>query len=572
MWGRMKPALLIRTLVCVVILFGAAFAHASDIRVLFDSGGERPHNAELIQSLENQGLFSATKRIQRAKPHAALSQPGKLAAGDAIRLDLFETTLDAVVEQASVNRLGTISIRGRLEDFPKGYFSISTTRSKSLAIVRIPEKNQQYKIVYNPLTKAHYMAEMDPAGVDILDGGPPLLPEKGRKTSRSPLSAGVNTQGNAPDDEDVTITIMVVYTSAAKDWADDSGGGIENVISEAMALTQLVLDNSKTHTQLELVYAGEVTDSETGSSRDILRDLTEAGNGYMDEVHDWRDNYNADLVTLFANVGDLGGISYQLTNEAGDPEYGFSLVRVQQAARDVNHTFAHEIGHNLGLGHHKEQNVEPGPGLFDYSAAWRWQGGGGNWYSTVMAYTEGRYYADDNDSTMLPYFSNPDVYHEGRPTGHYRDGDNARTVRQTRHVVAAYRPDGTDKPVIHNFSVESASIEPGENTILTWWVVNAENVTIETDTGTDIGAVEAAGELEISPSESTRYTLRAVNDAGTSSQSIFVTVDTAATDEPSDDASNNLPLTRDNGGGCFINTLTNPFTTESFVGANNHSP
>lgn len=562
----MKPLLFIRTIVCVVILFGAAFAHASDIRVLLESGGERPLNAEFIQSLENRGLFSAAKRIQKAKPHAALSQPGKLVPGDAIRLALFETTLDAVVERESVNRLGTISIRGRLEDFSKGYFSISTTRGKSLAVVRIPEKNRKYKIVYDSLTKAHYMAELDPDGVDILDGGPPLSPEKGRNTSRLPLTASVNIQGDARsdthDDGDVTITIMVAYTAAAKGWADASGGGIENVISQAVELTQLVLDNSDTNTRLELVYSGKVSGRETGSSSDMLRRLRTAGNGYMDEVHDWRDEYNADLVSLFAKVDDLGGISYQLTTEAGDPEYGFSLVRVKQAADDVNYTFAHEIGHNLGLGHHLEQNVEPGPGLFDYSAAWRWQGGDARWYSTVMAYTEGRYFSDGNDSTMLPYFSNPDVYHEGGPTGHYRDGDNARTVRQTGRVVAAYRPDAKKPPVIGEFSVARDSIGPGESTTLKWWAINAEIVTIETDTGPDIGAVEALGELEITPSESTRYTLRADNDAGSSSQSIFVTVDTAATDDPPDNASNNLPLTRDNGGGCFINTITNPFTTD----------
>ncbi len=61
-----------------------------------------------------------------------------------------------------------------------------------------------------------------------------------------------------------------------------------------------------------------------------------------------------------------------------------------------------------------------------------------------MAYSDGQFYDPPAPgagitSTEVPYFSNPSVSYQGVATGHSADGDNARNIREIKHVIAAYR-------------------------------------------------------------------------------------------------------------------------------------
>ncbi|MFO8111807.1 MAG: zinc-dependent metalloprotease family protein [Desulfosalsimonadaceae bacterium] len=370
--------------------------------------------------------------------------------GDAFDLDLFDIPVRVVIDRISVNRLGTETIRGHLDIFPSGSFTLSVSGNKSLGFIRIPEKNREYRVQYDKETHTLRIEKISPPEKDVLPKGAPLLPEKNEAPSflmeeDAPAAERFPVQlyGNYEDDTEAVIAVMVIYTTAAKVWAEGKGG-IENIIAQAMEDTQLALDNSDTKTTIELVHADEVDYDESGSSSMDLRRFQGTDDGYMDEVHILRDRYGADLVALLARVDDNGGISYQLEKASGDPEFAFSLTRVQQAA--TTYTFAHEIGHNLGMGHHKEQLPESDAdgGLFDYSAGWRWTGQDGNIYSTIMTYPQKDYFEDGMESINLPHFSNPDIYYEGTPTGDFRDGDNARTLREVRHVVAGYREDAPE--------------------------------------------------------------------------------------------------------------------------------
>ena len=135
-----------------------------------------------------------------------------------------------------------------------------------------------------------------------------------------------------------------------------------------------------------------------------------------------------------------GGLGYAMMGyhlPEGIPDYAFSLTRVQQASWTYTHV--HEMGHNMGAGHHKEQDFQAGPQAFTYSAGWRWTGNDSSRYCSVMAYTDGSYYDDEQTHTRVAHFSNPSISHQGQATGHASDGDNARTIRETKHVIAAYR-------------------------------------------------------------------------------------------------------------------------------------
>ena len=75
-------------------------------------------------------------------------------------------------------------------------------------------------------------------------------------------------------------------------------------------------------------------------------------------------------------------------------------------------------------------------------------------------------------------------------------------------------------PRIDTFVAEPASIERGQSSTLRWAVANATNMAI--DQG--VGAVQANGTRQVSPANSTTYTLTASGAGGTQTRSVTVNV------------------------------------------------
>jgi len=177
----------------------------------------------------------------------------------------------------------------------------------------------------------------------------------------------------------------------------------------------------------------------------------------MEEVHALRDEYGADLVASVLSEPNTGGIAWLNGSPAGNSILGFSVNRVQQIGSPGNYTLIHEIGHNMGNAHARNQNTARAGdfgGLFVYSTGNRFMSGD-NRYSTVMAYDEGGFQS-------IPYFSSPDVSFSGRQTGNAitfggdaGPSDNARSMREIKRVIAAYRPTMVDPPAI---DVEESNI------------------------------------------------------------------------------------------------------------------
>lgn len=286
------------------------------------------------------------------------------------------------------------------------------------------------------------------------------------------VSLSLNKEVNAGQSEDpATITLMVVYTPDAKEYADEFGGGIDNIIAQGMAYTQLTLDNSEINVEIELVHTSEIDYEETGDSELDLTRLSNSNNGFMDEAHNWRDEHDADLVKLLTRHGDVGGVAF--LPRSPNSNTAFSLTRIQAASGS---TFAHEIGHNLGFHHSRNQNLFPAGsmgGIFEYSTGWRWSGDDGNDYVSVMTYESG----SDGHASRVPYFSNPEMQYQGGATGsytgQYAPADNARSLYETKHYFANYRggqAESADSLVVvelynstsgNNWSDNSGWLNPG---------------------------------------------------------------------------------------------------------------
>ncbi len=382
-----------------------------------------------VGEIESPGAeFPPIVRQRRTSINPSLTTAAAASAGDRLSATLFDgETILAVIDRVSVDVNGVVLVRARPEAYDLGLIVLSTDGQHSLGTISLPEKNEQYLVRSDAGPDATVLYQIDVANISRPPHAPSLVPpplspeeESARRMAmpRSNPSASAN------------IDLLVVYTPAAKTWATAYNGGISNVISQAMDRGQDAFDRSNVIATITLAHSAEINYQESGNAYTDLDRLTFV-DGFMDEVHTLRNTHYADLVLLLVDINDTGGLGWILNTTAGTPDYGFCLADVKLAS--WTYTCIHEIGHNLGCEHRKNQATEPWTGiLFPYAAGWTWTGNDMGSYCSVMSY-------EDYGQITVPHFSNPNIFHKTAATGHAADGDNARAIRETKHVAAAYR-------------------------------------------------------------------------------------------------------------------------------------
>jgi surface protein len=438
-------------------------------------------NDDTALPLKSAGVVNSFDvAIKKARPfvlNPMVRNYSNVAIGDTLQLALFPgKEYLSVIQTKTTDVNGTTVLVARLNGFQFAYCLISISEQSVLVTVDIPELKEKYSTRFIPQNKSQYLLQLDENKLDVLEDGH-LSPETNDSIRQSYLPNGIkrntnkekidnqnniglkSTQLNTGIDDSAQIDILVVYTPAAKEWADAYAGSINNTISLAMAQCNLVSENSKLGINFNLVHSTEVDYKEDGNSIIDINNLTD---GNIPDLNAIRDVVAADLVVLFSDINDAGGRAWLLDNRAGKEEFGYSVIRVQQAS---GLSTIHEIGHNLGATHPKEQNFEPGPTNWSnwpenkWSAGWRWKGDDNNYYCDVMTYESGFYFPDGITHTMVPYFSDPDILFQGQPTGDPVDGNNARTIREMKHIVAAYRElKHQSTPTVYTVNVHDITI------------------------------------------------------------------------------------------------------------------
>ena len=283
--------------------------------------------------------------------------------------------------------------------------------------------------------------------------------------------------GYSTTSDSVTIDLLIAYTPAAITYANGDGdlGSIASALAQMMNLSQQALDVSDIPIKLRLVHHGEVNyDESTAESQDHLDRLTaQAGEGsiwgisetdaaLLDEVHTWRETYGADMVALVADIDDTGGLGWMISSHAGEPEYAFSINRIQQL--HYTYTLIHEIGHNMGNAHGRTQTTSAATAkgaLNPYSVGWRWKGANNAGYTTVMHYDE------DGYTNETPYFSSATMLVDGVAIGapgiDSTSADNARSMREIAFEVANYLPTRVGSPETIVLDQLNLTIPAGES-------------------------------------------------------------------------------------------------------------
>lgn len=237
---------------------------------------------------------------------------------------------------------------------------------------------------------------------------------------------------------DSIVDLLVVYTSTAK-TKEGGRAAMEALITLGVDSANQAYGNSQIAMQLRLVRMAEVTYTESGNMNTDLTRLQNTTDGILDQVHQLRDQHKADLVALIVdNGGNSCGIAYVMTN---GPSASFASYAFSVTARDciANSTLAHELGHNMGNAHDRTTG---GTGVYPYSYGYRDEVGK---FRTIMAYG-----CPTVSCPRVKYFSNPRLLYNGRrlgidhTTNPANSADNARSMNDVRHTVAAWRAATTD--------------------------------------------------------------------------------------------------------------------------------
>jgi hypothetical protein len=341
---------------------------------------------------------------------------------DPVVFNLFDdVSLVGTVERVAYRTVTRTIVYGHIAGEERSSFTLVVENEVVVGNIRAGDAGW-YQIRYLG-DGAHVVHEVDssqfpPCAVDHEHG----IRSDGEEGNRPPHQP----EGTRTDDDGSIIRVLVVYTTDARVLAGGTAA-IQSLVDLAVAETNTAYENSAINPQIELAYTQEVFYNESGQPSTDLSRLRNPDDGFIDEVHELRDQYAADLVSLLVSDMSACGVAYLMLDLSTSFESSaFSVVMLSCATG--YYSFGHELGHNMGS-HHDRDNA--GPALFDYSYGYREPGES---WRTIMAYAPG---------TRIQHFSNPDVMYGGQPTGvpitQPDSAHNALSINNAAFTVANFR-------------------------------------------------------------------------------------------------------------------------------------
>lgn len=302
---------------------------------------------------------------------------------------------------------------------------------------------------------------------------PPAVPDVGALFDGDPASSSEpaaegSTAFLSPSAAEVTI--LVAYTTAVKNRLGTSGLA-SRVQSLQDWLNQAFVNSGHPEITARVVGTVETTYTpSTSMSTDVDR-LLNPSDGFLDDLHPQRVSAGADLLhLLIPDQTDACGIAYVPHDLRPDLGVGLS------AASCPLSTFAHEIGHNFGMGHDSYVSAS--------DAWWPWAYGYVDpdfRFRTIMAYSN-QCSAAGRTCPEVQYFSDPDRTYQGYPLGipFVQGGRSADNVRVLEDMVGNVADNSRYLHPACDWTLRSMSVSP--NTLSSSTVSNFR-ATLEAGSG-----------------------------------------------------------------------------------------
>ena len=412
---------------CFVLTTAAANAQAP----LFQSVGLLARDASRETTIKRSRLVS----IDFAQlTRAAADRMNSTTAGDEpsrkLNLNLFgDVSYQVVIDRTERSSDNATDVWiGHIPGMKFGSVFIGVTGTVAVGNIKTGT-GELYQIRYTGSGQIHAISDVDeskfPAEL------PPLVPNvpagnRGREQAREQVAG----------DSGSVIDVMVVYTPSARAAAGGTAA-MNTLIQVAFSETNQGYLNSQVLQRINLVHSTEVAYSES-STDPFNTAIASLASGTLNAiVLPLRNQYRADLVSLWINSPTSCGLGYVMTNVGPAFEaYGYSVLYFGCATG--TYTFAHEMGHNEGAEHDRANSS--GMGAYPYSYGYQ-QINASPPFRTIMAYDCAA------GCGRINYWSNPDVSASlggaAFPTGvivpSASSADNALTLNNTRLTVANFR-------------------------------------------------------------------------------------------------------------------------------------
>jgi tetratricopeptide (TPR) repeat protein len=191
------------------------------------------------------------------------------------------------------------------------------------------------------------------------------------------------------------VKIYVAYTPEAA-----QNNNMTQLINLCSSTTKNVFTNSEITSDIEIVGSQQLTYTESGNSSTDLNRFVTIGDGFLDEIHSLRNEYQADVCVLIVNSLLDNGIAAAI-----GAEYSTAFFVVRASLAVSFYTFPHELGHLYGCRHDADTGTAPFSNARGY-----------NWYGKLLEYSPNlaKYKTvmsiHEAFPKRVPYFSNPEVY------------------------------------------------------------------------------------------------------------------------------------------------------------------
>ena len=358
-----------------------------------------------------------------------------------------EETHEVIVEEATSRGRGIRSIRGGVEHAADSYFLLTTSPGGGVAALFSPSPGKRWSLHSD--NGALRLSPVDEADYRPCAGALDLPEPKSigyggvRGSSR-----GDKAFGDAADDGS-RHDVMVAWTPKAETFAGGAAQ-MEAEIQLAVDAANFVYANSGIASRLRLVLTtpADYDEDTAWDYDDHIYAFADPTDGVMDELTTLRSIVGADFMVLIVESVDLlgnplgaCGVGFVMGPDDINPDFEiYAASVVSRRCASSIWTLAHEIGHNRGCAHNREDaSVD---GATSYAYGHRFTGTDDQDYRTVMSYD-----TVPESMTRIPHFANPSISYAGAatgvPVGAVGESHTAQVHGLTNAVSAGFRPERT---------------------------------------------------------------------------------------------------------------------------------